>query len=45
MGDRLDAVTKLVDAWEAVHFPMAPPGPIEAINFRIGQKLPNQGTT
>ena len=30
-GDRLDVLATLIDAWEAVHFPMDPPDPIEAI--------------
>ena len=45
MGDRLDALATLIDAWEAVHCPMDTPDPIEAIKFRTGQKLPSQGTT
>jgi HTH-type transcriptional regulator/antitoxin HigA len=36
-GDRLDVLATLVDAYEAVHFPMDPPDPIEAIRFRMEQ--------
>ncbi len=28
----------LIDAWEAVHYPMDPPDPIEAIKFRMEQQ-------
>jgi HTH-type transcriptional regulator/antitoxin HigA len=37
-GDRLDVLATLIDAWEAVHFPMDPPDPIEAIKFRMEQQ-------
>jgi HTH-type transcriptional regulator/antitoxin HigA len=37
-GDRLDVLATLVDAYEAEHFPMDPPDPIEAINFRMEQQ-------
>jgi HTH-type transcriptional regulator / antitoxin HigA len=37
-GDRLDVLATLVDAYEAVHFPMDPPDPIEAIRFRMEQR-------
>lgn len=30
-GDRLDVLATLIDAWEAVHCPMDPPDPVEAI--------------
>ncbi len=29
-GDRLDVLATLIDAYEAKHFPMDPPDPIEA---------------
>lgn len=37
-GDQLDVLATLVDAYEAEHFPMDPPDPIEAIRFRMEQQ-------
>jgi HTH-type transcriptional regulator/antitoxin HigA len=37
-GDRLDILATLVDTYEALHFPMDPPDPIEAIKFRMEQQ-------
>jgi HTH-type transcriptional regulator/antitoxin HigA len=37
-GDRLDILATLIDAYEAEHFPMDPPDPIEAIRFRMEQQ-------
>ena len=37
-GDRLDVVATLIDAYEADHYPMDPPDPIEAIKFRMEQQ-------
>jgi HTH-type transcriptional regulator/antitoxin HigA len=37
-GDRLDVLATLVDAYEAAHYPMDPPDPIEAIEFRMEQQ-------
>jgi HTH-type transcriptional regulator/antitoxin HigA len=37
-GDRLDLLATLVDAYEAQHYPMDPPDPIEAIKFRMEQQ-------
>ena len=37
-GDRLDVLATLVDAYEARHYPMDPPDPIEAIKFRMEQQ-------
>lgn len=37
-GDRLDVLATLVDAYEAEHFPMDPPDPVEAIKFRMEQQ-------
>lgn len=34
-GDRLDVLATLIDAYEAKHFPMDPPDPIEDIKFRM----------
>src|SRR3990170_4093637 len=38
MGDRLDVLATLIDAYEAERFPMDPPDPIEAIKFRMQQQ-------
>jgi HTH-type transcriptional regulator / antitoxin HigA len=37
-GDRLDVLMTLVEAYDAVHCPMDPPDPIEAILFRMEQQ-------
>ena len=37
-GDRLDVLATLVEAYEADHFPMDPPDPIDAIKFRMEQQ-------
>lgn len=37
-GDRLDVLATLIDAYEAQRFPMDPPDPIEAIEFRMQQQ-------
>ena len=37
-GDRLDILATLVDAYEAAHYPMDPPDPIEAIKFHMEQR-------
>ena len=37
-GDRLDVLATLIDAYEARHYPMDPPDPIEAIKFRMDQQ-------
>ena len=34
-GDRLDVLATLIDVYEAQHYPMDPPDPIEAIRFRM----------
>ena len=36
-GDRLDVIATLIDAYEAAHYPMDLPDPIEAIKFRMEQ--------
>jgi HTH-type transcriptional regulator/antitoxin HigA len=36
-GDELDVLATLVDAYEAEHFPMDSPDPVEAIRFRMEQ--------
>lgn len=37
-GDRLDILATLIDAYEAEHYPLDPPDPIEAIKFRMEQQ-------
>ena len=37
-GDRLDVLATLIDAYEATHYPLNPPDPIEAIKFRMEQQ-------
>ena len=37
-GDRLDVLATLIDAYEAQQYPMDPPDPIEAIQFRMEQQ-------
>ena len=37
-GDRLDVLTTLIDVYEAKHYPMDPPDPVEAIKFRMEQQ-------
>ncbi len=37
-GDRLDVLATLVDAYEAEHYLMDPPDPVEAIKFRMEQQ-------
>jgi len=36
-GDRFEILATLVEAYEAKHFPIAAPDPIEAIRFRMDQ--------
>ena len=36
-GERLDVMGTLVQAYEAKHYPIDPPDPIEAIKFRMDQ--------
>ena len=37
-ADPLDVLATLVDAYEAEHYPMDPPDPVEAIKFRMEQQ-------
>jgi HTH-type transcriptional regulator/antitoxin HigA len=37
-GDLLDVLATLIDAYEAAHYPMDPPDPVEAIKFRMEQQ-------
>lgn len=43
-GDRLDVLATLIEAYEVRHYPMDPPDPIEAIQFRMGDLEPLIGT-
>jgi HTH-type transcriptional regulator/antitoxin HigA len=36
-GDELDVLTTLVEAYEAKHYVVYPPNPVEAIKFRMDQ--------
>ena len=36
-GDRFEILVTLVDAWEARHYPIGAPDPVEAIRFRMEQ--------
>src|SRR6266404_4260373 len=37
-GDRLDVLATLVDAYEAIHWAIEPPDPIDAIKLRMEQR-------
>ncbi|NOH26198.1 DNA-binding protein [Vibrio coralliilyticus] len=37
-GDELDVLATLVEAYEEVNYPIAPPHPVEAIKFRMEQQ-------
>src|SRR5580704_9612001 len=37
-GDRLDVLATLIEVYEARHYPMDPPDPITAIQFRMEQQ-------
>ena len=37
-GEKLDILVTLVEAYEAKHFPMDLPDPVEAIKFEMGRK-------
>ena len=36
-GNRLDMLATLIDAYETRHYPMDPPDPIDALQFRMEQ--------
>lgn len=36
-GDRFEVLVTLIEVYEAKHYPIAPPDPIEAIKFRMEQ--------
>lgn len=36
-GDNFEILVMLIEAYEAKHYPIAPPDPIEAIKFRMEQ--------
>lgn len=38
-GDRLDILVTLIQAYEAKHYPMLPPDPVEAIKFVMEQRV------
>lgn len=40
-GDRLDVLATLVEAYEAKHFPMEPPNPIEWNKAEVTAKMPS----
>ncbi len=37
-GERLDVLSILVEAYEAQHYPMEPPDPVEAIKFEMERR-------
>ncbi|HEY7297654.1 MAG TPA: transcriptional regulator [Xanthobacteraceae bacterium] len=37
-GDRLDVLVTLVEAWEAKHYPLELPDPVEAIKYHMEQQ-------
>ncbi len=37
-GDRLDVLVTLVEAWEAKHYPLDLPDPVEAIKYHMEQQ-------
>jgi HTH-type transcriptional regulator / antitoxin HigA len=37
-GDRLDVLVTLVEAWEARHYPVDAPDPVEAIKYHMEQR-------
>ena len=37
-GDRVEVLATLIEAYEAEHYPIPAPDPIEAIEFMMGQK-------
>ena len=37
-GDRLDVLVALVEAWEARHYPLDLPDPIEAVKYHMEQR-------
>ena len=37
-GDRLDVLVTLVESWEAKHYPLELPDPVEAIKYTMEQK-------
>ena len=37
-GDRLDVLATLIESYEASHYSMDPPDPVEAIKFRMEQQ-------
>jgi HTH-type transcriptional regulator/antitoxin HigA len=37
-GDRLDVLVTLIEAWEAKHYPIDLPDPVEAIKYHLEQR-------
>lgn len=37
-GAHFEAMVTLMEAYEAKHYPIAPPDPVQAIKFRMGQQ-------
>lgn len=37
LGDELEVLSILIEAYENTHYPIAPPHPLEAIKFRLEQ--------
>ena len=37
-GDRLDVLVTLIEAWEAKHYPIDLPDPVEAIKYHMEQR-------
>jgi HTH-type transcriptional regulator/antitoxin HigA len=37
-GDRLDVLVALIEAWEAKHYPLDLPDPVEAIKYHMEQR-------
>lgn len=37
-GDRLDVLVALIEAWEAKHYPLDLPDPVEAIKYHMEQQ-------
>ena len=42
-ADRFDVLAALIEAYEAKHWPIAPPDPVDAIKFRMEQAGYKQG--
>lgn len=38
-GDEIDAICKMIEEYERVHYPIDPPSPEAALKFRADQEL------